>query len=186
THGAKSLDDAMRLALEHNPVERGFTPADFRAAASMVAGVDLNAWFSTTFDSMEELDYREALDWFGLRFVTEESSRRAWLGAAAQVKNGRLTIAQVVRGTPAYDAGLDTGDEIVGIGETHIRPERWERALENYRPGDRVSLLVNRRERLLHVPVTFGLAPEDRWNLEFAGSPAAEQSAHRRAWLTGR
>ena len=65
TGGAKSLDDVMRLALVRYPVARGFTPAEFRAAASEVAGADPSGWFATVFDSTAELDYRQALDWPG-------------------------------------------------------------------------------------------------------------------------
>ena len=79
TAGAKTLDDVMRLALARNPVGVGYTPAAFRAAASDVAGTDLSAWFAQVFDSTAELDYTEALDWFGLRFAGEASSRQAWL-----------------------------------------------------------------------------------------------------------
>ncbi len=128
TGGARSLDDVMRLALVRNPVERGFTPADFRAAASAVAGTDLSAWFARVFDSTAELDYGEALHWFGLRFATEPAGeKRGWLGAETKAQDGRLLVTEVLRGTPAGEAGLDTDDEIVGYGDFRVRPDEWER-----------------------------------------------------------
>ena len=36
--------------------------------AQEIAGTDLKEWFRKTISSTEELDYAEALDWFGLRF----------------------------------------------------------------------------------------------------------------------
>jgi predicted metalloprotease with PDZ domain len=71
TEGAKSLDDLMRLAYRRYGGERGFTPEQFRAAASEVAGRDLSAWFRQVVSSTDELDYTAALDWFGLRFVAD-------------------------------------------------------------------------------------------------------------------
>jgi predicted metalloprotease with PDZ domain len=65
----KSLDDVMRLAYQRYAGERGFTPDQFRAAAEEVAGIDLKDWFKKAISSTEELDYTEALDWFGLRFA---------------------------------------------------------------------------------------------------------------------
>ena len=44
----------------------------FRALAQEVAGIDLAAWFRRVLETTEELDYAEALDWFGLRFTKEE------------------------------------------------------------------------------------------------------------------
>ena len=65
--GAKSLDDVMKLAYERYSGEKGFTAEQFRKTAEEVAGVDLRAWFQKAVASTEELDYAEALDWFGLQ-----------------------------------------------------------------------------------------------------------------------
>jgi hypothetical protein len=37
-----------------------------------VARTDLREWFRRAVSSTEELDYDEALDWFGLRFVARD------------------------------------------------------------------------------------------------------------------
>jgi predicted metalloprotease with PDZ domain len=177
TGGAKSLDDVMRLALERNPAAGGYTAAAFRAAASEVARTDLNAWFARVFDSTAELDYQEALDWFGLRFTAESSSPQAWVGAETKVEDARLMVTGIPRGTPAYAAGLDTGDEIVGFAGFRVRPADWEKELANYQPGDRLPLLVARRGRLVRIDVTLGREPAAAWTLE-----AATESAHRAQW----
>ena len=186
TDGARSLDDVMRLALKQNPEERGFTPREFRAAASEIAGVNLGPWFVRAFDSTAELDYSEALRWYGLRFITESRGDNAWLGAPAKVQDGRLLIADVPRGTPAYDAGLDANDEILGINEFRVRPEQWERELSRHKPGDRVTLKIARRDRILKATVTLGREPDDRWTLEVDPACTPAQTGHRQAWLTGR
>ena len=69
TGGRKSLRDVMRLAYARYSGERGFTPEEFEAIAQEVAGEDLTLWFHRAVASTEELDYAEALDWFGLRFA---------------------------------------------------------------------------------------------------------------------
>jgi predicted metalloprotease with PDZ domain len=69
TGGARSLDDVMRLAYRRYGGSRGFTPDDFRATASEVAGADLSGWFKRTVSSTQEIDYDDALDWYGLRFA---------------------------------------------------------------------------------------------------------------------
>jgi predicted metalloprotease with PDZ domain len=70
TRGAKSLDDAMRLAYERYSGARGFTAAEFEAVAARIAGTRLAAWFDDALRSTNELDYGEALDWYGLRFAS--------------------------------------------------------------------------------------------------------------------
>ena len=78
TGGTKSLDDVMRLAYRRYSGERGFTPEQFRATAEEVAGADLKEWFRKAITSTEELDYREALDWFGLQFAPSGDPAKAW------------------------------------------------------------------------------------------------------------
>ena len=82
--GRRSLDDVMRLAYRRYGGERGFTPDEFRAVAGEVAGTDLSAWFRRAVDSTAELDYGEALDWFGLRFADPGASGRARWSLAAR------------------------------------------------------------------------------------------------------
>jgi hypothetical protein len=65
----------MRLAYKRYAGERGFTPEQFRLTAEEVAGGDLKDWFRKAISSTEELDYAEALDWFGLRFAPLEPSQ---------------------------------------------------------------------------------------------------------------
>ena len=62
-------------------------------------------------------------------------------------------------------------------------PAQWDKRLDAYRPGDRVELLVARRERLLTIAVVLGEKPEVRWQLELVAEPTEEQRIHRAAWL---
>ena len=134
---------------------KGFTSAEFRALASEVAGIDLSAWFRTALDTTDELAYDD-LGWLGLRFRPEPPSTRPWVGlttvtpgATLRNDNGRLVVAQVRRGTPVFDAGVNAEDEIVAIGGYRVRPDQWEARLEAFKPGEKVPLLVARRERLV-------------------------------------
>jgi len=61
--GAAGLDEVMRRAYAK------YTPAQFEAIAAEVAGSDQRAFFDRALRSCEELDYAEALAWFGLRFA---------------------------------------------------------------------------------------------------------------------
>jgi predicted metalloprotease with PDZ domain len=78
TGGKRTLDDVMRLAYERYSGERGFSAAQFRTTAEQVAGVDLKDWFHRAVASTEELNYTEALDWFGLRFARSEDKEPTW------------------------------------------------------------------------------------------------------------
>jgi benzoate membrane transport protein len=74
SEGRKTLDDLLRLAYARSAGARGFTPEEFRAAAREVAGRSLDDWFDAVTASTAEFDYRESLDWYGLRFAQLPSS----------------------------------------------------------------------------------------------------------------
>jgi predicted metalloprotease with PDZ domain len=188
--GAKSLDDVMRLAFTRYSGAKGFTPEDFRKTASDVAGVDLGPWFARALDTTEELDYQPALDWFGLQYAPSQSSSGtadppAYFGAKVKVDKGRLIVDNVPRGTPAFEAGVNPGDEILAIDDFRVAPaeEDLDKRLAAYRPGQKVTLLIARLDELKRLPLTLGLAPPETWTLQLRPDISPEQRARLDAWL---
>lgn len=191
TGGARSLDDVMRLAYERHGGADGYTAEAFRALAGEVAGSSLEPFFARAVDSTDELDYEPALALFGLRFAAPKPGKKdeeipGWLGATTAVERGRLLVQEVRRGTPAHDAGVNVGDEILAMDDYRVAPEALDAQLRYYRPGDRVILLVSRRGKLRSLPLTLGRAPEPRFALELEPRPSAQQTARRNDWLAGR
>ncbi|MPZ17511.1 MAG: PDZ domain-containing protein [Luteitalea sp.] len=190
TNGRQSLDDAMRLAYERFAGPRGYTQAELRQTFTEVAGVDLESWLQDAIDTTKELDYSAALEWYGLRFKPTDPNRRskAWLGTETAVKEGRLVATGVVRDSPAFDGGLNADDEILAIDDFRVPPERGQldRRLASYQPGSNVSMLVARRDQLMHLDITLGEEPAaDRWTLEVDSDATDAQRANLRAWLNG-
>lgn len=106
-----------------------------------------------------------------------------WLGAQTRVADGRLLVTEVRRGTPAHDAGLTPDDELLAIDDFRIPPDRLAERLRSYRPGDPVTLLVARRERLLRLDVRLGEDPGEGWRLQVDPAATPEQRARLEAWL---
>lgn len=191
TNGAKSLDDVMRLAWQRYSGDRGYTPAEFRRTAEEAAGVPLGEWFVKALETTDELDYGEALDWFGLRFKPEEPPKpgappkadKAWTGLATNVVNGRLLVTAVKRETPGIDAGFNVDDEILAIDDYRVRPDQLAARLEFYKPGDTVSFLVARRDRLVRLETILGKEPAASWKLEADPKATDQQKTHLKAWL---
>jgi predicted metalloprotease with PDZ domain len=150
-----------------------------------VAGIDLHPWFVSVLETTEELDYTEALGWFGLRFKPETTSNATagWLGLETKVDSGRLLVTQVRRETPGWRDGFNVDDEILAIDGYRVRPEQWAMRLASYRPGDRVAILVARRERLRTLDVTCAAEPPQRWQLEVDPAANTVQQERFRAWL---
>ena len=197
TKGAKSLDDIMRMAYELYANDRGYTPVEFRAVASELAGEDLSGWFETALETTEELHYEEALSWYGLRFKDPDKSskpqsesvgekrERAWLGLSTRDDGGRLVVSRVLRDTPGHAHGFNVDDEILAIDDYRVEASEWRTRLEQYRVGDEAEVLVSRRDRLRHLHVVFGEVPKKLWQLEVDPDASYDQRKRRKAWLNG-
>ena len=187
TDGAKSLDDLLRLAYTRHSGEMGFTRDEFRVMAEEVAGLPLGHWFVKALETTEELDYSEALDWLGMRFALVESSdKSAWTGLETRTTAGRLLISQIRRETPGWNAGFNVEDEILAINDDRVLPSQWKTRLQQYQAGERISILVSRRERLRRLAITLAEEPPDCWKLEPHPNASEAQHARRTAWLNGR
>src|SRR5262249_24162597 len=138
------------------------------ALAQDVAGTDLSSWFISVLETTEDLDYTEALHWYGLRFKTATSAtpEKAWLGLVTRTDNGRLLVSQVQHQTPGWQYGFNVDDEIPAIDDYRVLPHHGEARLAHYRPGGHVTMLVARRERLQRLSVTFAAEPPKYWQLE--------------------
>lgn len=184
TSGAKSLDDAMRQAYQRYAGEKGYTLDQFYKTMGEAAGADLTSWFHSVVDTADELDYSEALAYYGLRFrPVDTKTPRAWMGMTTRADNGRLLVSQVRRGTPVHEAGLNVDDEILAIDDVRVRADGLNTRLEQYKPGDTVSVLVARRDRLTRLPVKLGVDPGRPWRLEVAPDASEEQKSRLNQWL---
>jgi predicted metalloprotease with PDZ domain len=153
-----------------------------------VAGVSLASFWAASVEGTGEVDYTEALDLLGLRFRPAEAPRadrpgRAWLGATTRNDAGRLVVAQVRRDSPSTAAGLNVDDEIIAIDDFRVRADQLATRLDQYMPGDKVRLLVARRDQLMTIGIAFGAEPARQWRLEV--DPVATETDHRQRdrWL---
>ena len=186
--GKHSLDDVMRRAYQLYSGPKGYTEAQFRAVAEEMAGGSLHSFFADYVDGLRELDFGPMLNYYGLRFKAEEPQKArhdpepGWMGGSYSSSQGRLLVTAVKRATPAYEAGLNVGDEILAVNDFRVESGLDDR-LKQYSPGTTVTLLVARREKLERLPVHLVKKPVESWQLEVDPKAASEAQEHRSRWL---
>ena len=151
--GKKSLDDVMRyLYNEFFKKGRNYTPEDFQKIAEMMAGRSLDDFFTKYVRGEAEIDYNAIVGGLGLQLAaTEPNKTRAYLGADLAEENGRLTIRSLPAGTPAYEQGLNTGDQIVAIDGYRASQNFLQSYLGERKPNDKVRLTVFRFDKLRDI-----------------------------------
>jgi len=183
--GAKSLDDAMRhLYNEFYKKGRNYTPADFQKAAEMAAGKSLDDFFSKYVRGEADIDFAGILNGIGLQIVRDESGKnRAYIGADLTDEAGRLMIRSIPADTPAYEQGLNTGDQIVAIDGYRASNSFLTSYLAERKPGDTVKLTIFRFEKLRDVEFKLGANNRTEFTILPVAKPTAEQQKLYREYL---
>lgn len=156
--GAKSLDDVMRyLYDEFAKKNRNYTPEDYQKISEMMAGKSLDDFFSKYVRGTEEIDYNAIFSGIGLQFrAGTGGENRAYIGADFAETDGRLTVRSLPSDTPAYEQGLNTGDQIVAIDGNRASQSFLTSYIGEKKPGDKVRMTIFRFDRLRDIEFTLG------------------------------
>jgi predicted metalloprotease with PDZ domain len=190
SHGAKSLDDVMRyLYAEFYKKGRNYTPLDFQKISELMAGSSLESFFAGYVRGREELDYNAALAAAGLRLDTtgadgpSQPKQKAFLGADLAQEQDRLMIRRVYAGSPAYEQGLNAGDEIVALNNMRATKEFLDARLAEKRPGDSITLTIFRFDNLSTLAVKLGQDAPGSYRIVPVDKPSEEQRRIYQSWL---
>jgi carboxyl-terminal processing protease len=90
------------------------------------------------------------------RLTESTAGRYAGIGIQIDIRDGWITVVAPLPGTPAEQAGLQTGDRIVSIAGSSTQGWTSDEALRALRgtPGTRVSFVVHRPGLADTIPVT--------------------------------
>ena len=190
SNSAKSLDDVMRyLYSEFYKKGRNYAPEDFQKVSELMAGSSLEQFFAKYVRGREELDYNAALAGAGLRLDTtgatgtDKPVEKAYLGAQLVQEGERLMVRRVVAGTPAYEQGLNTGDQIVAVNNMRANKDFFDARMAEKHPGDPLSLTIFRSDDLSTLLIKLGRTIETPYRILAVENPSEEQKQIYQAWL---
>lgn len=177
SNGAKSLDDVMRyLYAEFYKKNKNYTPEDFQKATEAAAGKSLNEFFAKYVRGREDIDYNAVFNSFGLQLATGESNNQAaYLGATLRQDGDRLIVASTPKQTPAYEQGLNAGDQIIAVDGNRASQTFLATYLSEKRPNDKIKLSVFRFDELREIEITLGGRAAQNFQIVPVENPTDEQ-----------
>jgi predicted metalloprotease with PDZ domain len=163
---------------------RGYTTQDLARVSSEVAGFDLMPFFDQYARDVQTLPYDEALGYVGLYLVREQSREpfNAGINLDWEMPEG-VMIGTVRPDSPAENAGLQRGDEIISLGGKKVSRDNWIKALARYKSGERVPLVVKRDRDTIRPTIILGEPDRFEYRIEEKKDATADQKAARAAWL---
>jgi predicted metalloprotease with PDZ domain len=186
TGGRRSLDDAMRLAFARYSGSHGYTSEDIFGVVKDVGGPDVASWLRDAVGGTAELDYEPAFATLGLELEPPKKPKKdekpaGWTGLTVASASA-AKVTRVLRDSPAWNAGLEAGDEILAVDEVRVLGDDWADRLKRYHPGDQAAILFARRGVVRTVPITFAAEPR-KWALRAVEKPARAQKQRQAEWL---
>jgi predicted metalloprotease with PDZ domain len=194
TKGRSSLDDVMRRMYEEFYLKsfnssyylrgRGYQTEDLERVVSQASGTDFSDFFKRYVRSVEVLPYDEAFSYAGLRLLKTQAKEPFDAGLSVTFEDRTAVIENVRNGSPAEDAGLQAGDEILSLAGREVT-KAWLKTLARYRTGDSIPITVKRDRRTIRTNII--LSNPERFEYRIEEDPAAtpEQKTLRSAWLRG-
>jgi predicted metalloprotease with PDZ domain len=189
SHGAKSLDDVMRyLFNEFYKKNLNYTPKDFQRTAEIMAGSSLEQFFANYVRGKEELDYNAALAAAGLRLNTTggtdpSKAEQAYFGADVADEGERLMVRRVYAGAPAYEQGINAGDQIVALNNMRVSKDFFNARIAEKRPGDLITITIFRSDDLRTIPIKLGGKADGVFRIVPVENPSEEQKRIYQTWL---
>lgn len=191
TKGKAGLDEVMKAMYDEYYVKqkRGYTDAEFKAMAEKIAGHSLNEIYDNYVNGLKTIDYNKYLNYAGYSIKNDaEQLNEAYLGIATALREGKMMISQVARGSGAWNAGLNVNDEIVSIDNYVIKKTssgsvEMLKHIAGQRVGDKVKVSVIRDglEKIIEVPL--GRNPSAKYSISSIEVPSASQMNVRKRWL---
>lgn len=187
--GKRSLDDLMRLLwarhAEAGEDYAGVYEEEVGELITEATGLDLDEELTAWTEGTADPDFAALLSPFGIRLAVKpqhESAARALLGLKL-APGTEPRIAQVYDGGAAQAAGLSAGDLLVALDGLRLTPTSLDPLLNRRRPGQRVDVLVFRRDELLPFAVTLTDSAPPHIELQLEDKPGGAARKLLRGWL---
>ncbi len=186
TRNRQSLDSAMQyLYQEFAARHRGVPEDGLQRAIEAITSGTMQPFFDSYIFGTEPIDYDKYLYYAGYRLEVgvDPALPPVWLGIELVEGKDAVVIKTVHPETPAFKAGLDIDDTLVGLDGHEITTSNLQDLLRNYKPGDTVSVTYIRRHELKKVDVVLESGGNKTYKLVRLPETTLIQNQTRRDWM---
>ena len=154
-----------------------------------MAGTSLDEFFRKSVRGRDELDYNDSLAAAGLKLDTGvivdngKPVERVYLGADTVQDGDRVIVRRVYAGSPAYEQGLNTGDQIIALNNDRVTKESFDARIAEKRAGDLINLTIFRFDELSTLLIKLGARTDGTYRIQPGENSTEMQKRIYQAWL---
>lgn len=180
-----SLDDVFRQMYElyYKSNDRPYREEDFIRIAEKVAGVPLGKFINGLIYGKDSLPVTEVLTKVGLRLSDRNDAlSKAWAGFNTSYSNGRLTVTSVDRDSPAWMAGVNVNDEVIGMDGYRLSDD-LAKFMSMKKPGEKVVFSLSRNGMLRSAELVLERSPSVSYLISKEENSSASARRCYNKWL---
>jgi predicted metalloprotease with PDZ domain len=193
TKGAKSLDDVMRaMYLQCKTLKRGYTDAEFKAMVEKISGISFTNFYAKYVTGTADVEIAKYFGYAGIDVVNENDGKKIpFFGASAGGRapgavatGGKVIITSIVRGSGAWNGGINVNDEIVSIDDVPaVANLDGMPQIANRNVGDVVKVSIIRDGLKQNLAVTLGNNETVKYKATIKEDATPLQLAVRKKWM---
>ncbi|MCB0400503.1 MAG: M61 family metallopeptidase [Flavobacteriales bacterium] len=140
TKGQKHLDDVMKFLYNEYYLKqnRGFTSSEMQQAVEKVSGLKMNDFFEKYIYGTQTFDYETIYGYVGMPVQTMINKE-----PSMGVSTSGNVVKRVIRGSSAYEGGLNVNDEILAVDGFRVQDNLGD-LVASKNVGDVIDVLISR------------------------------------------
>jgi predicted metalloprotease with PDZ domain len=187
TKSSRTLDDIMRKVYRETYKQgRGYTDEEFERACNEVAASDLSEIFKGRVRGRSRVDFDKYFSYAGLKLSPKgkrPAPMKGFLGVKVRSDGGKTLVSSRLLGSPAEEAGLAAGDEILGANGMRLDGTTLPYFISTTTPHTRVTLNLARKGMMRDVQCEVGSFPIFEYRAEKVDSADEAQRELYSKWL---
>ena len=181
------MDDVMRYLYKeyYQKQKRGFTEEELKKAFEGVAGTSLADEYEYV-TTTKELDYPKYFNYAGLKIdTTTKILSTAYAGFTLRQKEDSVFVAAVDFESPAWNAGLRRGQQVIWINGIKASPFLLDKTITDARPGDKMALAIYVNDETKNIDIILERKKDRPFIIATMGDPDPLQKQILESWLKG-
>ena len=135
--------------------DQGVSKDEVLTVLEDLAGVKVRDEFESYLSTTIDLPLEQSCTRIGLTLEREAHVELNW-GFTWEEEGGNVFVSKVMTDSPASQAGLNNGDEIIATRGVRINSKNYKKWMETVAAGKLVELLISRKGRLINFEVMPG------------------------------
>lgn len=177
----------LRLYQQHRNIDRGYSKSDVLKLLKDITDTDMSAFWDDYIEGTTGIDFDQLLSFYGLQRTAkntddENPATDAWIGAAFNFDHQNVQIKTVDSDSPAWQAGLNAGDQLLAIDGIQVTADDIEKRIQQLNLDQSHTIHYFSAGRLTDTQLTAITDPNPEFKIEPVEKPSKKQKANYKAW----